>query len=99
MSQRLRTRLVLVYLAATVLPLVLTIWTSIFLLDRSLNLSPVGELDRLSQTLQRLGREHYQAARETLSADAAAGRAQPVTYAARDQAQWPATVRDFFTAS
>ncbi len=75
---RLRTRLIAVFLVATLLPLGLTLWTSLSLLERSLQLAPVGELDTLSQSLEKTGRELYQQARETLRRDAAEGRIPPM---------------------
>ena len=75
---RLRTRLIAVFLVATLLPLALTLWTSLSLLERSLQLAPVNELDTLSQSLERTGRELYQQARESLRRDAAEGRIQAV---------------------
>lgn len=93
--RRLRARLVLVYLAATLLPLAATVWTTVQLLDYSLSLAPLRELDETSRSLERLGREHYQQAREILSADAAAGRLKPRVYRAPEAAGWPAAVRDF----
>ena len=68
---RLRTRLIAVFLLATLVPLGLTIWTALRLLDRSLALAPFSELDELSQSLQKTGREVYQQARESLRRDAA----------------------------
>ena len=71
---RLRTRLIAIFLLATLLPLGLTLWTSLSLLERSLQLAPVNELDGLSQSLEKTGRELYQQARESLRRDAAEGR-------------------------
>jgi nitrogen fixation/metabolism regulation signal transduction histidine kinase len=71
---RLRTRLITVFLLATLLPLGLTLWTSLSLLEHSLELAPVNELDALSQSLEKTGRELYQQARESLRRDAADGR-------------------------
>ena len=85
---RLRTRLIAIFLLATLLPLGLTLWTSLSLLERSLQLAPVGELDALSQSLEKTGRELYQQARESLRRDAAAGRIQPVELS-------PAEARNF----
>src|SRR5437016_7189015 len=78
---RLRTRLIAVFLLATLVPLGLTIWTALRLLDRSLALAPFSELDELSQSLQKTGREVYQQARESLRRDAADGRVEPRTLA------------------
>jgi nitrogen fixation/metabolism regulation signal transduction histidine kinase len=75
---RLRTRLIAVFLVATLLPLGLTLWTSLRLLEHSLELAPLRELDGLSQSLEKTGRELYQQARESLRRDADAGRIQGV---------------------
>ena len=45
---RLRNRLILAFLAATILPLAATVWITTSLLDRSLGYATTGELDRLS---------------------------------------------------
>ena len=74
---RLRTRLILVFVLATVLPLGLTLWTSLSLLERSLKLAPVNELDQISQSLQKTGRELYKDSCEILERDAASGKAVP----------------------
>jgi nitrogen fixation/metabolism regulation signal transduction histidine kinase len=71
---RLRTRLIAVFLVATLLPLGLTLWTSLRLLEHSLELAPLHELDAMSQSLEKTGRELYQQARESLRRDAADGR-------------------------
>src|SRR5262245_4818945 len=74
---RQRTRLIAVFLLATLLPLALTIWPALRLLEQSLALAPFSELDTISQSLQKTGREVYQQARESLRRDAAEGRLQP----------------------
>src|ERR1051326_1242179 len=74
---RLRTRLIAVFLLATLLPLGLTIWTALRLLERSLALAPFSQLDTISQSLQKTGREVYQQARESLRRDASEGHIQP----------------------
>jgi nitrogen fixation/metabolism regulation signal transduction histidine kinase len=74
---RLRTRLILVFVLATILPLGLTLWTSLALLERSLKLAPLAELDEVSQSLQRTGRELYKESEELLKRDAADGTVVP----------------------
>jgi nitrogen fixation/metabolism regulation signal transduction histidine kinase len=74
---RLRTRLILVFVLATTLPLGLTIWTSLALLERSLKLAPLAELDHVSQSLQKTGRELYKNSEELLKRDAKEGRIEP----------------------
>jgi nitrogen fixation/metabolism regulation signal transduction histidine kinase len=73
----LRTRLALVFIAATIVPLAATVWVTTALLDRSLRLSPIGQLSDLSLSLEKTGHEYYTQAREQLKADALAGRATP----------------------
>jgi nitrogen fixation/metabolism regulation signal transduction histidine kinase len=72
----LRTRLALVFIAATLVPLGATVWVTTVLLDRSLRLSPVEQLSTLSQALKDTGLEYYQQAREQLKTDALANRAE-----------------------
>src|SRR6187401_2007950 len=92
---RLRTRLILAFLAATILPFAATVWITTSLLDRSLGYATTGELDRLSRTLEATARQFYQRELETLRQDALAGRVAPVTYAG-DANAWPDTVRAFW---
>jgi nitrogen fixation/metabolism regulation signal transduction histidine kinase len=73
-ANRLRNRLILVFFAATLLPLAATLWITLGLIDRSLRLAPTAELDEVSTSLQKVGREYYQQAREALKAEVVAGR-------------------------
>lgn len=75
----LRTRLALVFIAATLVPLGATVWITALLMNQSLRLSPVDQLSRLSRSLEKTGKEYYQQAREQLKADALAGRIAPVS--------------------
>lgn len=70
----LRARLIAVFLVATLVPLALTLWTTLQLVDRSLELAPMEELREVTGSLELTGRELYQQAREALRQDAAAGR-------------------------
>ena len=54
---RLRNRLIAIFLAATLAPLAATLWITTSLLDRSLSYASTGELDRLSRSLQKTGHE------------------------------------------
>jgi nitrogen fixation/metabolism regulation signal transduction histidine kinase len=87
----LRTRLALVFIAATLVPLGATVWVTTVLLDYSLRLSPVDQLSRLSRSLEKTGKEYYQQAREQLKADAQAGRIAPAQLAS----PLPDAVNDF----
>jgi nitrogen fixation/metabolism regulation signal transduction histidine kinase len=72
---RLRNRLILVFVLATVLPLGLTLWTALSLLKQSL--APLSDLENVAQSLQATGRELYGQARESLRRDAAEHRLEP----------------------
>ena len=75
----LRTRLALVFVAATLIPLGATVWLTAQLLNQSLRLSPVNQLSDLSLSLEKTGMAYYQQAKDRLKADALAGRLAPVT--------------------
>lgn len=92
----LRTRLILAFLAATVLPLGATVWITTSLLDRSLGYAHTGELERLSSTLEATVRQFYQRERDALKQDALAGRVMPTTYDAGDPTRWPEAVKTFW---
>jgi two-component system nitrogen regulation sensor histidine kinase NtrY len=68
----LRNRLIVVFVLATLLPLGLTLWTALSLLQQSL--APLGDLEKVSQSLQATGRELYDQAKDALRRDAAEGR-------------------------
>jgi nitrogen fixation/metabolism regulation signal transduction histidine kinase len=77
---RLRDRLIIVFLAATLVPLALTFWMTTSLLRESLAYTSTRELDELSKSLEITAREYYKQAREQLKAESAAGRLQPQVY-------------------
>lgn len=93
---RLRNRLILVFVAATLAPLALTLWVTTSLLERSLSYSPTRELDEMSKSLESLGREFYQRAGADLKAKAAAGQIAPQRYAEADRKLWPAAIEEFW---
>jgi len=72
-----RTRLVLVYLAATLLPLGATVYVARTLLDFSLESSSTKELESLAKMLEQTGRQVYLHERDALHADVAAKRIHP----------------------
>jgi two-component system nitrogen regulation sensor histidine kinase NtrY len=90
---RLRNRLILIFLAATLVPLAGTVWITTSLLEWSLNFSPVDQLDELSQSLQRTGRELYQRAGDDLKLHAQRGDLTPHRYLAVDRVSWPENVK------
>jgi two-component system, NtrC family, nitrogen regulation sensor histidine kinase NtrY len=93
---RLRNRLIVVFGFATLAPLLVTAWISVSLLE--LSLSPTGELDQVSKSLEKTGRELYQRARESLKTDATLGRLKPQEFTAATRDRWPAAVQEFFAS-
>lgn len=97
---RLRNRLILLFVVATVVPLALTLWTTFSLLDISLHMAPLAELDTLSRSLEKTGRELYHESCELLKRDAAAGRIEPQKLAPPEaQAFWDSGAAEQFELS
>ena len=92
---RLRNRLILIFLAATLIPLAVTVWITTSLLEQSVEFSSTSQLDLISKSLSKTGKEFYQRACEHLKLDALAGLATPRKYAPADRSQWPAAVQAF----
>ena len=80
----LRTKLIVVFLAATLAPMAVLLWVTVHLFDASLRETATAELDEVSTSLLATGKEMYQTAREALRADAQAGRVTARKFAADD---------------
>jgi nitrogen fixation/metabolism regulation signal transduction histidine kinase len=93
---RIRSKLILVFLAATIVPLVATVYIMTSLLERSLSYATTEELDRLSESLHQTALDYYQQAREDLKNDAKAGTAAHQTLLISNRPEWPATATDFW---
>ncbi len=74
---RLRNRLILVFLAATLLPLAATVWITTTILDRSLDFSAIGGLETLADSFETLGRQYYQRQCDALKQQAESGVLKP----------------------
>jgi nitrogen fixation/metabolism regulation signal transduction histidine kinase len=92
----LRNKLIVIFLAATVVPWAATLWITSSLLDRSLRYRSTRELDELSRSLERTGREFYQQACQELKSAAAAS--TPERYAEADRDRWPEALRTFWSS-
>ena len=95
---RLRNRLILVFVIATLAPLGLMGWISVRLLRYSLSLSPTAELDQVSLSLERTGHELFRRASESLERGARSGRIQPKEFKIAQKNTWPSAVQDFFSS-
>ncbi len=85
----LRTRLALVFIGATLVPLGPTIWLTTNLFERSL--APVNQLATASLALEKTGRQYYEQASARLREDAQAGRVPPQVYSG----SLPDPIREF----
>ena len=92
----LRSKLVLAFIIATLMPLGATIWITTSLLERSLGYATTEELDRLSRTLEGTVRQFYQRERDALKRDALDGRVAAASYPVADMSAWPEDVRAFW---
>ncbi|MGA2215029.1 MAG: HAMP domain-containing sensor histidine kinase [Bryobacteraceae bacterium] len=95
----LRSRLILIFVAATLAPLCLIGWLSVRLLNYSLALAPTAELDQVSRSLEKTGHELYRRACESLKQDALTlKRVHPQEFSAASRATWPPAVQEFFSS-
>ena len=88
---RLRNRLILIFLAATLAPLAATIWVTTFLLDISLEYSSTDQLNATATSLEATGKEFYR----ELKQRAEAGQIDPRKYPPAGRANWPDAVKAF----
>jgi nitrogen fixation/metabolism regulation signal transduction histidine kinase len=93
---RLRNRLIVAFLLATVVPLSATLWLTTSLLEHTLGLAITTDLDNLSKSLEATGREYYQQAKETLKADANANRVPAHDHLASSMAASASSIREFW---
>jgi two-component system nitrogen regulation sensor histidine kinase NtrY len=92
---RLRNRLVVIFLAATLAPLLATVWITSAGSQYLLDFSTTGQLDALSKSLEQTGREFYLRARADLKQRAASGSIAPEVLRPSDRKTWPEAVQAF----
>jgi two-component system nitrogen regulation sensor histidine kinase NtrY len=92
---RLRNRLILIFLAATLAPLAATVWITNSLLEYSLDYTPTGQLDQVARSLELTARQYYQHMEDDLQRSARNGERKPMIYAFAARAGWPEAVKDF----
>ncbi|MEP7367234.1 MAG: ATP-binding protein [Acidobacteriota bacterium] len=94
----LRGKLLTVWLMVTLVPLGLTLWLGHRLIDHSLSLAPIAELDRVSAHMQAAAREHYRAQSLALQSAAAEGRVRPELYRLDARSRWPEDIAEFWAS-
>ena len=92
---RLRNRLILIFLAATLAPLAATIWITTSLLEESIDTSSTVRLDTLSKSLRVTARELYDRTSEDLKRRVQAGQIPARKYDPLDRASWPEAIKIF----
>lgn len=90
-----RSRIIAGFAIATLAPLAVIVAISISELKLSLSLASTRDLDDLSKTLEKTGRELYRATRENLKRDASEGKIAPRRFAEAGRASWPGDVQEF----
>ena len=93
-----RSRIIVGFIIATLAPLAVIVAISISELKLSLSLASTRDLDDISQTLQKTGRELYQRSCDLLKRDAARGKLTPIRYSTARSGNWPADVEEFADA-
>src|SRR5512139_1898288 len=96
---RLRHKLVLVFLAATLLPLAAILWMSSTLMSRSLAFISTDDVAALAASLEQVGREYYRQARQHLKDEAMSGRLDPQRFDAASRSTWPAPLQQFWNST
>lgn len=95
---RLRNKLILIFLAATVVPWGATLWMTTSFLDRSLRYRATQELDDVSRSLQVTGHEFFRQACADLKAAAAARSIVPQKDSVQDLARWAPALQSFWSS-
>jgi nitrogen fixation/metabolism regulation signal transduction histidine kinase len=95
---RLRNRLILVFLAAILAPLAATIWITTSFMQQTIDSAAIARVGSLSKSLQTAGHDLYQRAKADLQKGAKDGSIAPTVYDAAHREVWPVSVKEFFTA-
>jgi hypothetical protein len=97
--RRLRNRLIVAFLAATIVPLFAIIWITTSLLERSLGYATTEELDQLALSIEQTVREFYQRDREALREAVEAGSVAPTRYDVTGIGEWPPSAEEFWNSA
>ena len=94
--KKLRHRLILAFLVATLVPTSIILWLSWALLKHSLSYVATDDLDLLSKSLEGIAREYYQQSCEELKKAAEAGEIKAQIYSPEKFSDGPALLRQFW---
>jgi two-component system, NtrC family, nitrogen regulation sensor histidine kinase NtrY len=92
---RLRHKLILAFLAATLIPTLAILWMSVSLLKHSLSYIATDDVDKLSKSLEKIAREYYRQSCANLKEDAVSGRMAAQRFAPGQFSSGPPSLRQF----
>jgi two-component system nitrogen regulation sensor histidine kinase NtrY len=90
-----RKKLILTFIAATLIPTAAILWMSIALIEHSLSYIGAEDLDLLSKSLQGVARDYYRVSCEMLKEDAQADRIEAKKYESGSLPAAPTLLRQF----
>ena len=91
---RLRNKLVLLFLGATIVPVLATVALTMALFN--LSLTPARDLDGISRAIEQTGKEYLQQAKQSLRDDALSGKARPSRFDLTHRGAWPEALNEFW---
>ena len=91
---RLRNKLVVLFLGATIVPVLATVVLTTALFN--LSLTPARDLDEISRSLEQSGREYYRQAKETLRSEAVSEDIRPTRFALEKRDSWSDALNEFW---
>jgi len=91
---RLRNKLVLLFLGATIVPVLVTVALTMVLFN--LSLTPARDLDGISRAIEQTGKEYLQQAEKSLQNEALSGALQPKRFDLAHRAAWPEPLIEFW---
>jgi two-component system nitrogen regulation sensor histidine kinase NtrY len=94
---RLRNKLVLLFLGATIVPVLVTVALTMALFN--LSLTPARDLDGISRAIEQTGKEYLQEARQNLRSEALSGSLPPKRYDLTHRAAWPEPLSEFWDSA
>jgi signal transduction histidine kinase len=94
---RLRNRLILVFVTATLVPLIGTVWITTYLMrvDQSVGAASSTLALKAAEQLKQTSLAYFRLAKDDLKRRAQSGEVIPQRYPASDLARWPEVVKDF----
>ncbi len=91
---RLRNKLVLLFLGATIVPVLATVVLTMALFN--LSLTPARDLDGISRAIEQTGKEYYQQARRSLRSEALTGAIPPLRFDLANRGSWSEPMNEFW---